>query len=110
LPTSTKDGDLDLFVVNYVDADRSKTPYCGNAKLGQRFYCHPLNYPSLPNTPLSQRRTRRLHDVSAASGIGASRGNGLGVVVTDYDEDGWPGCLRRQRQRCELLVSQYPAS
>jgi hypothetical protein len=45
-----KDGDLDLFVVNYVGADRSKTPYCGNAKLGQRFYCHPLNYPSLPNT------------------------------------------------------------
>jgi hypothetical protein len=85
-----KDGDLDLFVVNYVDADRSKTPYCGNAKLGQRFYCHPLNYPSLPNTLYRNDGRGVFTDVSAASGIGASRGNGLGLLITDYDEDGWP--------------------
>jgi len=85
-----KDGDLDLFVVNYVDADRSKTPYCGNAKLGQRFYCHPLNYPSLPNTLYRNDGRGVFTDVSEASGIVASRGNGLGLVVTDYDEDGWP--------------------
>jgi hypothetical protein len=84
-----KDGDLDLFVVNYVDADRQKTPYCGNAKLGQRFYCHPLNYPSLPNTLYRNDGHGVFTDVSAASGIGAYRGNGLGVVVTDYDGDGW---------------------
>jgi hypothetical protein len=85
-----KDGDLDLFVVNYVDADRQRTPYCGNAKLGQRFYCHPLNYPSLPNTLYRNDGRGVFTDVSAASGIGAHRGNGLGVVVTDYDGDGWP--------------------
>jgi hypothetical protein len=85
-----KDGDLDLFVVNYVDADRSKTPYCGNAKLGQRFYCHPLNYPSLPNTLYRNDGRGVFTDVSEASGIGAARGNGLGLVVTDYDQDGWP--------------------
>jgi enediyne biosynthesis protein E4 len=85
-----KDGDLDLFVVNYVDADRRKTPYCGNAKLGQRFYCHPLNYPSLPNTLYRNDGRGVFTDVSAASGIGAYRGNGLGIVVTDYDSDGWP--------------------
>jgi hypothetical protein len=85
-----KDGDLDLFVVNYVDADRQKTPYCGNAKLAQRFYCHPLNYPSLPNTLYRNDGRGVFTDVSAASGIGAHRGNGLGVVVTDYDGDGWP--------------------
>jgi hypothetical protein len=85
-----KDGDLDLFVVNYVDADRGKTPYCGNAKIGQRFYCHPLNYPSLPNTLYRNDGRGVFTDVSVASGIGAYRGNGLGLVVTDYDEDGWP--------------------
>jgi hypothetical protein len=85
-----KDGDLDPFVVNYVDADRTKTPYCGNAKLGQRFYCHPLNYPSLPNTLYRNDGRGVFTDVSDSSGIAASRGNGLGVVVTDYDEDGWP--------------------
>src|SRR6185369_13239019 len=85
-----KDGDLDLFVVNYVDADRRKTPYCGNAKLGQRFYCHPLNYPSLPNTLYRNDGRGVFTDISDASGIGASRGNGLGLVVTDYDGDRWP--------------------
>ena len=85
-----KDGDLDLFVVNYVDADRQKTPYCGNAKLAQRFYCHPLNYPALPNTLYRNDGRGVFTDVSEASGIDAHRGNGLGVVVTDYDEDGWP--------------------
>ena len=85
-----RDGDLDLFVVNYVDADRRTTPYCGNAKLGRRFYCHPLNYPSLPNTLYRNDGRGVFTDVSAASGIGNHRGNGLGVVVTDYDGDGWP--------------------
>jgi hypothetical protein len=28
--------------------------------------------------------------VSAASGVGALRANGLGIVVADYDNDGWP--------------------
>ena len=85
-----KDGDLDLFVVNFVDADRGKTPYCGNAKIGQRFYCHPLNYPSLSNTLYRNDGRGVFTDVSVASGIGTYRGNGLGLVVTDYDADGWP--------------------
>jgi hypothetical protein len=88
-----KDGDLDLFVVNYVDADGRKTPYCGDAKLGTRFYCHPLNYSPLPNTLYRNDGRGAFTDVSAASGIGAHRGNGLGVVVTDYDADGWPDVL-----------------
>jgi hypothetical protein len=85
-----KDGDLDLFVVNYVDADRRKSPYCGKVALGQRFYCHPLNYHPLPNALYRNDGRGVFTDVSAESGIGAHRGNGLGVVVTDYDEDGWP--------------------
>jgi hypothetical protein len=85
-----RDGDLDLFVVNYVAADRAKSPFCGNAKLGTRFYCHPLNFPPLANTLYRNDGGGRFTDVSAAAGIGAYRGNGLGVVVTDYDEDGWP--------------------
>lgn len=88
-----KDGDLDLFVVNYVEIDRRKSPYCGNAKLGQRFYCHPLNFPSLPNTLYRNDGGGVFTDISGPSGIGAYRSNGLGVVVTDYDGDGWPDVL-----------------
>jgi hypothetical protein len=85
-----KDGDLDLFVTNYVEADRKKTPYCGNAKLGQRFYCHPLNFNPLPSTLYRNDGRGVFTDVSSISGIGAHRGYGLGVVITDFDEDDRP--------------------
>jgi hypothetical protein len=85
-----KDGDLDLFVTNYVDADRTRSPFCGNEKLGTRFYCHPLRFTPLPNTLYRNDGGGVFSDVSARSGIAAYRGNGLGVVITDYDGDGWP--------------------
>jgi len=83
-----RDGDLDLFVVNYVD-DVGKNPFCGNARLRTRFYCHPLNYGPLPNT-LYRNDGKRFTDVSSSWGVSAHRGNGLGVVAADLDEDGWP--------------------
>ena len=85
-----KDGDLDLFVTNYVDLGPTPTPFCGNAKLGTRFYCHPLNFSSLPNTLYRNDGHGVFTDVSVQSGIAAYRGNSLGVVMTDYDGDSWP--------------------
>ena len=85
-----RDGDLDLFVANYVNADRAHNPFCGNAQQGRRFYCHPLNFKPLPNTVLRNEGDGAFTDVSVKSGVAAHRGNGLGVVVADYDGDGWP--------------------
>jgi enediyne biosynthesis protein E4 len=85
-----RDGDLDLWVVNYVAADRARSPFCGEARTGVRFYCHPLKYDPLPSTLYRNDGGGVFTDVSAASGVGALRGNGLGVVVADYDSDGWP--------------------
>jgi enediyne biosynthesis protein E4 len=85
-----RDGKLDLWVVNYVDADRTHSPFCGNARLGVRFYCHPLNYTPLSSTVYRNDGGGVFTDVSASSGVGALRANGLGVVIADYDNDGWP--------------------
>jgi hypothetical protein len=85
-----RDGDLDLWVTNYVAADRVRNPVCGDAKSGPRFYCHPLKYDPLPNTLYRNDGKGAFTDVSAASGVGALRGNGMGVVVADFNEDGWP--------------------
>ncbi len=85
-----RDGDLDLFVTNYVAIDPKHSPYCGNAGTKTRFYCHPLNFEPLANVVLRNDGNGTFSDVSAASGIGAFRGNGLGAVIGDYDEDGWP--------------------
>ncbi len=93
-----KDGDLDLFVTNYVDirlkpdstANAVRSPFCGNARLKTRFYCHPLNFDPLPNIVYRNDGNGTFTDVSAEAGIGALKSNGLGVVVADLDEDGWP--------------------
>ena len=84
------DGDLDLWVVNYVDADRAHSPFCGDARRGLRFYCHPLKYDPLSSTVYRNDGGGVFTDVSAASGVGALKSNGLGIVIGDYDDDGRP--------------------
>ena len=85
-----RDGDLDLFVTNYVTLDVRNSPFCGNARLRMRFYCHPLNFEPLPNIVYRNDGKGVFSDVSAQSGIGAHRGNSLGVVIADHDDDRWP--------------------
>jgi len=87
------DGDLDLWVTNYVNADRAHPPFCGDARKGQRFYCHPLKYEPLPNTVYRNDGNGTFTDVSTTSGVGALRSNGLGIVVADADNDGRPDVL-----------------
>jgi hypothetical protein len=85
-----RDGDLDLFVTNYVTTDPARNPFCGNARLNVRSYCHPLNFDPLPNIVYRNDGRGTFTDVSAESGVAVFRGNGLGVVIADYDDDGWP--------------------
>jgi len=84
------DGDLDLFVANYLDAPKSINPFCGDPERRVRVYCHPLNYKGLPSVLYRNDGGGRFTDVSAAAGIAKYIGNGLGVAVGDYDDDGWP--------------------
>jgi hypothetical protein len=85
-----KDGDLDLFIANYVAASAERNPFCGNARLKTRFYCHPLMYDPLPSVVYRNDGNGTFADLSAASGVGALTANGLGVVISDYDDDSWP--------------------
>ena len=84
-----RDGDVDLFVVNYVDARLDNNIFCGDAAKRMRIYCHPLNFKPLANILYRNNGNGTFTDVSAAAGVGDHRGNGLGVVMGDYDGDGW---------------------
>ena len=44
-----RDGDLDLFVANYLDAPKTNNRFCGDPQRRIRVYCHPLNYKGLPS-------------------------------------------------------------
>ncbi len=84
------DGDLDLFVVNYIEWYVTAELDCRDM-MGLADYCSPLNYDAPAADVLYENVGRgRFRDVSAASGVGSERGNGLGVAVFDHDDDGFP--------------------
>jgi hypothetical protein len=85
-----RDGDLDLFIANYLDAPPSKNPFCGDPQRRIRVYCHPLNYMGLASVLYRNDGKGVFTDVSAEAGISKYVGNGLGVAVGDYDDDGLP--------------------
>ena len=84
-----RDGDLDLFVVNYCVWSIGKDKVCGAPMEGYRTYCHPDEYDPLPNMLYRNDGNGTFADVSAGSGIGAHLGKGMGLAFADYDSDGW---------------------
>ncbi len=82
------DGRLDLFVVNYVQWDPGREIYCGVSQEGHRSYCHPKYYGTLPNSLYRNLGNGSFQDVSAASGVAALQGKGMGLAFGDYDHDG----------------------
>jgi hypothetical protein len=82
------DGRLDLFVSNYCKWEVNKDPFCG-PNPSRRAYCHPKNYAALPNTLYHNNGDGTFTDVSAAIGVAALRGKGMGIAFADYDHDGF---------------------
>jgi hypothetical protein len=82
------DGDVDLFVTNYVDFTPDNNKYC-TAGGNVRTYCHPNVYKSLPAILYRNNGDGTFSDISKEAGIYRTDGNGLGVVFGDYDNDGW---------------------
>ena len=87
-----RDGDVDLFVTNYVDASADHNIFCGSDDPTDptRLYCHPLVYQGQPDVLYRNEGDGTFTDVSRQAGLSDRPGNGLGVVVGDYDDDGWP--------------------
>jgi hypothetical protein len=105
-----RDGQLDLFVANYVNFDPAHAP-----KPGQAAYCMyndipvpcgPLGFAGGTNILYHNRGNGTFADVSEESGIARPRGPssmvfvgknwqpsgsyGMGAAAADFDNDGWP--------------------
>jgi enediyne biosynthesis protein E4 len=80
------DGDLDLFVSNYVKF--SYKSHKVRYRAGNRMYSGPKDYPPASNNLFRNNGDGTFTDISVVSGIARHRGTGMGIVCADYDNDG----------------------
>jgi hypothetical protein len=84
-----KDGWLDLVVTNYIEWSPKNNLWCGEKKPGYRSYCHPGNYKGQRTKLYHNNHNGTFTDVSDASGVGKPEAKGMGVVLADFNNDGW---------------------
>jgi len=88
-----RDGQLDLFVANYVEWSREKDLFCtldGEAKS----YCTPESYPGVSPRLYRNLGRGQFKDVTKEAKLLDETNKGLGVLVFDYNWDGWPDILQ----------------
>lgn len=81
------DGWLDIFVVHYVADDLTR--HCTNSQ-SRRDFCGPTIFEGIPDRIYHNRGDGTFEDHSERCGVGAAASNGLGILVEDFDDDGWP--------------------
>ena len=81
------DGNLDLYVVNYLDYDVSKDRDWFDPR-GRRIYSNPQVYAGISDTLYRNNGDGTFTDVTKQAGVYNDDGKGLGVTCGDYDNDG----------------------
>jgi len=84
-----RDGLLDLAVVHYVEF-YPRNCYTSD---GRRDYCGPQNFGRTVTQLFRNLGNGRFKDVTAAVGLNAVRGPGLGILTGDFGSSGWPSFL-----------------
>ena len=81
------DGKLDLFLCSFVQFSAKSDVFCGDNKLGKRFYCIPRVFKPTPSLLFHNNGDGTFKEVSAGTGIQRAMGKALGVVATDINGD-----------------------
>jgi len=88
------DGRLDLFVANYVDYDLNNLPEFGKDKTcqykGIAVQCGPRGMRGAGDSLFHNNGDGTFTDVSKKAGVSDPNGYfGMGVICSDFDDDGW---------------------
>src|SRR5581483_9599921 len=84
-----RDGKADLFVANYVTWSPQKDLWC-SLDGATKSYCTPESYRGTSSKLFHNLGNGRFEDVTQKAGLGDATSKSLGVVVFDYNQDGWP--------------------
>ena len=82
------DGKLDLFLCSFVQFSMKDKVFCGDNKLGKRFYCIPRVFKPTPSLLYHNNGDGTFTEVSKGTDIARAMGKALGVVATDINNDG----------------------
>lgn len=82
------DSKLDLFVSSFVQYSGTGTIFCGDNRIGKRYYCVPRVFKPRSSFLFHNDGAGKFSDVSQVSGIAAAQGKSFGVVATDVNNDG----------------------
>jgi hypothetical protein len=109
------DGALDLFVANYVDFKLSDLPQFGKGKFcryrGVPVQCGPRGLPGAGDSLFHNNCDGTFTNVTQKAGVADPGGRyGLGVVWTDFDDDGWQDLYLANDAGPELPLSQQSLS
>jgi hypothetical protein len=80
------DGDLDIYVVRYIDYDIDNALKCWHNE--RHIYCSPALFEALPDTLLRNEGGGSFIDISEVLGTAARAGKGLALALGDVDWDG----------------------
>ena len=83
-----RDGFLDLFICNYVQWTPKNDIYC-TLDGANKSYCTPESYNGATNRLFRNRGDGTFEDATQKAGVHDPTGKSLGVVVLDYDDDGF---------------------
>jgi enediyne biosynthesis protein E4 len=97
-----RDGYLDLFVCNYCRWSPQTNKICYDSG-GHPHMCGPTTYQGVSNTLYHNNKDGTFTDVTRQAGLDAPRGKGLGILVWDYNDDGWPDLMVANDQEPNLL-------
>ncbi len=84
-----RDGKADLFVANYIQWSPETDLWC-SLDGATKSYCTPESSKGAPSKLYHNLGNGKFEDVSKKAGIADAASKSLGVVVLDYNNDGWP--------------------
>ncbi|MBV9300690.1 MAG: CRTAC1 family protein [Acidobacteriaceae bacterium] len=84
-----RDGKADLFVANYVTWSPQKDLWC-SLDGATKSYCTPESYKGTSSKLYHNLGGGKFEEVTQKAGLGDATSKSLGVVVFDYNGDGWP--------------------
>jgi hypothetical protein len=98
------DGDLDLYVVSYVDYALESALRCYDHEV--HVYCTPLIYAGVADRLLRNEGDGTFIDISRETGLQERAGKGLALAIGDIDEDGDPDVyIANDSTRNVLLIN-----